>query len=126
MMVELGTVIAERRLRVAGHPELDVRVRIGAPRPYPDQRDYYCPYQVVGIGKEKIKYAGGVDALQALELAVWILPTELDALRRDYPGLGWLDAPGGDYGFSRAESTFDANELRTGLESECASRPKKD
>jgi hypothetical protein len=56
--------------------------------------------------------------LRALELAVWILPTELDALRRDHPGLGWLDAPGGDYGFSRAESVFDENDPPSGIESE--------
>ena len=118
MKVDLGTVIAERRLRVSGQPELDVRVRIGAPRPYPDERDYYCPYQVVGIGKQKVKYAGGVDALQALELAVWILPTELDALRQAHPGLGWLDASEGDYGFSRATSMFDGSDPPSGLESE--------
>jgi hypothetical protein len=108
MKVELGSVIAERRLRVAGKPELDVRVRIGAPRPFPDdpQANYYCPYQVTGLRSSKVRYMGGVDAVQALELAIHILPTELDALRQEYPGLGWVDASDGDYGFSRAVSTF--------------------
>ena len=118
MKVDLGPVIAERRLRVTGRPELEVRIKIGVPRPYPDQRDYYCPYQVAGIGTEKVKFAGGVDALQALELAVWTLPTELDALRQDYPGLGWLDAPEGDYGFSRATSVFDSDDRPSGVEGE--------
>jgi hypothetical protein len=111
MKVELGTIIAERHLRVSGHPELDVRVRMGAPRPLPDAPygDYYCPYQIVGVGTEKVRYAGGVDAIQALELALHILPTELDALRQEYPGLRWADAPDGDYGFSHAVSRFIEN-----------------
>jgi hypothetical protein len=111
MKVELGAVIAERRLRVIGRPELEVRVRIGTPRPFPDDpnTNYYCPYQIHGVGSGKVRYAGGVDALQALELAIHILPTELDALRQTCPGLGWVDAPEGDYGFSHAASTFAQN-----------------
>src|SRR4026208_821544 len=99
MKVELGPVIAERQLRVAGRPESDVRVRLGTPRPFPDAPygDYYCPYQIVGVGSEKVRWAGGVDAIQALELALHILPTELDALREQHPGLGWVDAPDGHY-----------------------------
>jgi len=108
MKVELGPVIAERRLRVTGHPELDVRLRIGAPCPFPDapHGDYYCPYQISGLGSAKVWYTGGVDAVQAVELAIHILPTELDALRQKHPGLGWEDAPEGDYGFSKAVSRF--------------------
>jgi hypothetical protein len=76
MKVELGSVFAERRLRASGRPELDVRVRLGTPRPLPDapHGDYYCPYQVIGLGNEKVRYAGAVDAIQALELAIHILP----------------------------------------------------
>ena len=108
MKVDLGSVIAERRLRVSGHPELDVRIRIGTPRPFPDapHGDYYCPYQISGLGSAKVRHTGGVDAVQALELAIHILPTELDALRQTHPGLGWEDAPEGDYGFSKAVSSF--------------------
>jgi hypothetical protein len=105
--IDLGTVIAERRLRVTGRPELDVRVRIGMPRAFQEARaDYFCPYQILGIGSGKVRYAGGVDALQALELAVLILPTELEALRRDHPGLGWEDAPDGDYGFTSTVMSY--------------------
>jgi hypothetical protein len=111
MKFELGAVIAERRLRVSGRPEFDVRVRLGTPRPFPDAAygDYYCPYQIVGLGRESVRHAGGVDAIQALELAIHILPTELDALRQEHPGLGWEDAPDGDYGFSHAQSRFMEN-----------------
>jgi hypothetical protein len=112
MNVELGQVLAERLLRVLGRPDLEVRVRLGVPRSFPDDplNNYYCPYQVTGIGDAKVRYAGGVDSLQALELALHLLPTELDRLRQEYPGLGWLDAPDGDYGFSKAVSAFRAGD----------------
>ena len=112
MNVELGQVVAERRLRVLGRPDLEVWVRLGMPRPFPNDRlnNYYCPYQVTGIGDGKVRYAGGVDSLQALELALHLLPTELDRLGQEHPGLGWLDAPDGDYGFSKAVSSFRAGD----------------
>jgi hypothetical protein len=111
MKVELGTVIAERSFRIEGHPELDVRVRIGMPMPFAPQTgqswsDYYCPYQVTGVGDERVRYAPGVDAVQALEEAIHILPTELDALRQHHPGLRWEDAAPGDFGFTRAKSAL--------------------
>ena len=111
MKVELGTVIAERRLRVVGQPEVDVRVRIGKPQPFPPRAGevlsgYYCPYQITGLADEKIRHAPGVDEVQALEEAIHILPTELDALRQHYPGLRWEDAPAGDFGFTRAVSAL--------------------
>jgi hypothetical protein len=111
MKAELGSIVAERRLRIAGRPDCDVRVRLGTPQPFPDAAygDYYCPYQIVGVGSEKVRYAGGVDAVQALELALHNLPTELDALRQDNPGLGWANAPDGDYGFTHAVSKFAEN-----------------
>jgi len=101
MEIALGSVIAERRLRVTGQPELDVRVRIGTPSPFFDSphSSYYCPYQITGLDDSKVKYAGGVDGVQALELAIRILPAELDALRQRHPGLGWEDALEGDFGF---------------------------
>lgn len=102
MIVELGTIVAERRMRVTGHTELDVRVRIGMPRLFPDDplQNYYCPYQIVGIGSEEVEYVSGGDAFKALELALCALPIELDSLRRCYPGLGYQDCADGDYGFS--------------------------
>jgi hypothetical protein len=111
MRVPLGAVVAERRLRIEGQPTVDVTLRVGLPMPFPPEppgtfAGYYCPYQIVGIGREKVGYAPGVDAVQALEEAIHILPTELDALRRDHPGLRWEDAPAGDFGFTRAVSAF--------------------
>jgi Domain of unknown function (DUF6968) len=116
MKVELGQVVAERRLRLLGHPDVEVWVRLGQPRPFPDDpnKNYYCPYQIAGIGDARVRYAGGVDSLQALELALHILPTELDRLRQQHAALGWEDAPEGDYGFSKAVSTFREDEAPRG------------
>ena len=102
MTLPLGRIIAERRLRDAEDPSREVRLLIGEPREFPDtpNRDYYCPLQVVGVGAERVLCIGGVDAVQALELAVLILPSVLENLRKDHPGLGWVDAPPGDYGLN--------------------------
>lgn len=103
MKYELGEVIAKRRLNVPGQPDLAIWVILGTPRPFPDasRGDYYCPYQITGIGDEKVRHAAGVDSLQALELALHILPTMLDSLRMAHPGLRWENARAGDYGFSK-------------------------
>ena len=102
MSYPLGRVIADRQLRDSENPSREVRLLIGEPQQFPDapNGDYYCPFQVVGVGSEKVLYAGGIDSLQAIELAVLILPSVLENLRRDNPGLGWADAPPGDYGLS--------------------------
>ena len=64
----LGPVIASRKLTDANGGS--VRVLIGKPRRYRGGHpDYYCPYSIKGLENE-IRYAGGVDAVQALQLAM--------------------------------------------------------
>ena len=63
-------------------------------------------HQITGLGDGKVRHAPGVDAVQALEEAIHILPTEVDVLRQHHPGLRWEDAPAGDFGFSRAKSAL--------------------
>lgn len=101
MKVELGPVVAERRLRLSDDPDREIWVRLGMPQPFPDRpsSDHYCPYQIVGIGDEQVRRAAGVDSLHAIEGALLLLPTELSVLRRKHPGLGWEDAPDGHFGF---------------------------
>jgi hypothetical protein len=42
-------------------------IAIGAPFPVDESNEeFWCNYQIVGIGKEKIKKGIGIDALQAL------------------------------------------------------------
>lgn len=71
----LGTIIATRTLTLADTN--DVTVTIGKPEKFPDGDDYYCPYQIIGIGSGKVKYAAGVDAVQALSLTLKKVGTDL-------------------------------------------------
>jgi hypothetical protein len=65
---DVGPLVATRALDLRG--ETKVMVRLGRPERFSDSEDYYCPYEIRGIGAEHVRYAGGVDAVQALELAL--------------------------------------------------------
>lgn len=65
--MELGQVIASRKFALG---DKVVELRIGAPCAYDGGRDFFCPFQVLGIGDEKVRHSGGVDALQALLLGI--------------------------------------------------------
>ncbi len=66
-----------------GGPDREVFVLLGKPQPFSDSPDYYCPYQIKGVGQEKIKYLGGVDAFQAMSFALQALGTELEVLNQE-------------------------------------------
>ncbi|WP_143070449.1 hypothetical protein [Luteibacter sp. UNC138MFCol5.1] len=66
-LMELGRVIASRSFE---SERGSIELLIGLPRPYDDGTDYFCPFQLRGIGDEKVRSAGGVDALQALILGI--------------------------------------------------------
>ena len=86
--VKLGAVLASRvvRFQPAAGEAIDAVVRLGMPVADDDGRDWLCPYQISGIRDEPVRAAFGVDAMQALVLALHILPTELRALARDESG----------------------------------------
>ncbi len=65
----LGAVIAVRKYR-ADDGARSVAVKIGKPEKMPDHSDYYCPFEIDGIGGGGIDHACGVDAIQALDLAM--------------------------------------------------------
>lgn len=98
--IRLGEVVAERRLEWAGGGPADgVVVRIGRPVPDPEPGgDWLCPVQIVGIHSGAVRAAYGVDAVQALVLALWMIDIDLRALQRE-TGLTllWLDQT--DLGF---------------------------
>jgi hypothetical protein len=99
---DLGQVIAERRLRLVGEEGegRQILVLLGSPRTFPDSPDYYCPYQITGIGDGKIRHVGGVDAFQALEFALQALGAKLQALNQDLNGkLRWDADEKGSLGF---------------------------
>ena len=55
----------------------EVSVSIGAPRSHP-RGDWECPFAIESAGQSKVEHAMGVDALQALLLAIKGLWTRLD------------------------------------------------
>lgn len=76
-ITRLGAVIAERVLELRDGGE--VRVRIGKPKPFPDDPNlnFYCPYQIVWVRSDGVRYAGGVDAIQAFSLALRMIGADL-------------------------------------------------
>ena len=80
----MTAVVAERRYDFAGSSgSTQVKVSLGTPAPFPDTppRDWYCPYRVEGPDRAHEFYAGGVDSLQAMLMA-------LSAIRAQLHGLG--------------------------------------
>lgn len=92
----LGVIIARRRLCWPGKEGNKIIVLIGKPRPFPQSkrfphRDYYCPYQIVGVGDQKMRYAGGIDAVQALQLVFSAIGIDLQHLNnRGLSTLKWV------------------------------------
>jgi hypothetical protein len=98
----VGEVIARRTLLLV--PEegagSEVIILLGKPQKLPDHEDYYCPYQIKGAGDEKARYACGVDAFQALHLALSTLAVELEVLNKGLGGkLRWDCDDTGGLGF---------------------------
>jgi hypothetical protein len=71
----VGVVIAAREIDIDGDEK--VVITIGAPQEFPEGGSFFCPYQILGIGRDNVRYAGGVDAVQALELALQMIGTDL-------------------------------------------------
>ncbi len=75
-------IIAERQLEYAsGGKESPVFVRIG--KPYDDGECWACPFQIIGIGSESIRPIYGQDSVQAIQLAMFIINSELEVLDQD-------------------------------------------
>jgi hypothetical protein len=67
-LLSLGQVIAERRFSVSGDGA-EVVVQLGAPS-FEDSTGCYCPWRILGLGSERIRFSAGVDGFQALQLAM--------------------------------------------------------
>jgi hypothetical protein len=99
-LTNVGEIIAERNLNLVGDRPLKVIIRIGKPQIFPDSRDYYCPYQIIGLGKEKIRYAGGIDSIQALLLALDKIGVDLySSQEAQSDRLRWEGDETGELGF---------------------------
>lgn len=97
----LGPPIAEREL-VCEKRKKHVTVRLGAPKKAKDI-DWVCPYQIVGLHKSRVDTAYGVDAFQALMMAL-----EGIRVRLKQAGLSctWVGGEKGDSGFPRFVPAF--------------------
>ena len=110
----VGEIVASRDLQVAGSNQR-VRISIGKPErfpaesePFPVETDYYCPYQIIGFGKEKIGHAGGIDSIQALMLALERVGIELYTSAEAKSGLlSWDGALHGNFGLPVSASVAD-------------------
>ncbi len=98
---DIGEVIAERKLLLSkgGCVDRTVMVKLGMPRQFPDANGYYTPFQVTGVGSEKVRYAGGVDAIQAIQLAIQMVGAYLSTLTNEGSDLSWEAGDKGDLGF---------------------------
>ena len=87
-------IIAQRTFAIS-RPEgsQNLVLSIGKPALFPEDpnRNWYCPWMIDGPEElARKRYAGGVDGLQALLLAISMISVELRHLR--LPGkLTWLD-----------------------------------
>jgi hypothetical protein len=104
-------VIGRRELQLmnADGSESEVIVEIGRPRRFEDadegQEDCYAPYRISGGGICVELYAGGVDAVQALQLVMRIVGSDLEALGSSHEDrLTWLQEPA-HLGFPACKST---------------------
>lgn len=111
MMLKLdsvGPVMATRRVSLTDGKRTtqEITIKLGRPKRMPGAADYYCPYQIAGIGSEKIKYAAGIDAFQAIQLAMGRIGTDLWALNQECQGkLRWEGDERGDLGFPTPHGT---------------------
>jgi hypothetical protein len=99
--LELGNVIAKRQLHYShpDHTSRRVEVLLGSPVQSTRGGEWYCSWQIVGIGSEEVRAAYGVDAFQCLQLVMKMIGATLSALTDDGSRLSWKDNQFGDFGF---------------------------
>jgi hypothetical protein len=90
--LEFDEPIAER---VIEGNDCTITVQIGPPRPETTEDDasWYCPYRIKGFPNEpdRERYAGGMDAVEALVYAIANIGAELNYREKRQFGLNWLD-----------------------------------
>jgi hypothetical protein len=79
-LVPFGAVIAERRLNPPDAPGRSIVVSLGKPRKTKGADDWRCPFRIDGTGIRKVEYGYGVDAFQALTMALEGIRYFLDRL----------------------------------------------
>src|SRR5882672_10246463 len=88
MANSLGKIIATREFS-AKRPAGTVRVlvRIGSPRRR-QTGEWACPFEVTGLGRQRLKHALGIDAFQAVQLVFQAIRVELQSKKHKVTWLG--------------------------------------
>jgi len=73
--LELGPVIARREYDLSDGGK--VILEVGTPRPEGANENWFCAFRILGLGYDAGLSAGGVDAVQALILALTCAATYL-------------------------------------------------
>jgi hypothetical protein len=104
-MTKYHAPAAIRQYGVEGEPDRTVTLKIGQPiAPGHPSGSWTCPVLIEGIGADEVKYAEGVDGIQALQSAMMHARNVLDA--SGLP-LTWLGQEPGDLGlYMPISSTF--------------------
>lgn len=98
----IGEVIAIREMTFVDKAgsRSKLTVSIGKPQPFPDSDNYYCPFKISGAIVDRIKYAAGLDAIQALQLVMTMIGANLAFLAEKLEGeLSWEGGSDGELGF---------------------------
>jgi hypothetical protein len=102
MEIEIGVIIAERRLEVV---ETDgtrspARILLGAPRNFPDSSAFWAPYRIEYCRRERSMRSAGVDGFQALQLAMKMIHVEIEVIEKKQGiKFRWEGANSGNVGF---------------------------
>ncbi len=108
---ELGAIVAERVLRRSGSTK-SVTVRLGTPRKA-EAIDWQCPYQIIGLRGSRVEVAYGVDAVQALQLALEAIRIRLGRYSKEWI---WEGGDGLYGGFPRAVPSSFGRDFAVGIE----------
>ena len=98
---DVGEVIARRTFSLETPTSGEkVIVEIGKPVLFPDSTDYFTPYRIEWPGNNQVRYAGGIDAIQSLQLAMDMIAARLVGLRDSLDcAIFWEGDENGDLGF---------------------------
>ena len=106
-LTDIGQLCASRTLTLTKNNLMhEVKITIGNPQKFSDGNDFYCAFQITGIGDEKVNWSGGIDAVQALLVAleaIGILLTNSEEYKQGK--LSWEGSTDGILGFPHHDSS---------------------
>lgn len=107
-LTDIGQLIASRTLILKENASTrEVTITIGKPQKFSDGEDsYYCPFQITGMGDGKVSWAGGIDAVQALLLALEQIGFVLAESEEYKQGkISWIGSDKSNLGFPHMDSS---------------------